>query len=204
MSHPLALHGAPQWGVSSAGSGIVFSHSAAPLLPTAVSLVLWNPFRPCPGQIGHERTPSGVHRKENKVMGQGVQVNEKILFSYTCGTFLTQIKCSTCRRTTVQKYHTHRKLGWGCHHGGVTRQGPPEAQAVLPTPNHMAECEGHWTILEFSSLLKDLDSKTACKKTSDSLPIQLSFSGGYGLLSRQISVQKITRLTSPKLEACVR
>lgn len=57
MSHPLALRGASQWGVSSAGSGMVFSHSAAPLLPTAVSLVLWNPFRPCPGQIGHGENP---------------------------------------------------------------------------------------------------------------------------------------------------
>lgn len=137
MSHPLALHGAPQWAVSSAGSRIVFSHSAAPLLPTAGPPVLWKPFGPCSGQVGHERIPSCVQREENKVMGQRVKVNKKILFSYTRGMFLTQIKHPTCRRKTVQKYHTE-EIWMACHHWGVTRQVPLEAQTVLPTLNHMA------------------------------------------------------------------
>ena len=39
----------------------------------------------------------------NKVMGQGLKVNKKVLFSYTYGIFLTQKKDSTCKRKTVQK-----------------------------------------------------------------------------------------------------
>lgn len=60
-----------------------------------------------------------MHREENKVMGQGAKVNKKILFTYTGGMFLPQIKHSTCRRKSVQKYHT-QKTEMLCHQAGPT------------------------------------------------------------------------------------
>lgn len=109
------------------------STTTSPSWVSSAVKALW----PLSRKVGHERIPSCVQREENKVTGQRVKVNKKILFSYTCGMFLAQIKHPTCRRKTVQKYHTE-EIWMVCHHWGVTRQVPLEAQTVLPTLNRMA------------------------------------------------------------------
>lgn len=150
MSHPLPLNSAPK----QAGCELFWVRDCVFTLcsPTAqhswVSVMvkaLW------PTSNTNRTWRGSLHvRRGNKIMGQGLKVNKKILFSYTCGTFLTQKTYSTCKRKTVQKI-AHKGNSDGC----VTT-------VVSPGRSHWkhrlfcqhqttwwGECEGHWTLLEF-------------------------------------------------------
>lgn len=64
-----------------------------------------NPLACAQSKQDMTRTSSCMQREENKVMGHRLKVNKKIIFSYTCGRFLTQKMIPPARERLSKKHH---------------------------------------------------------------------------------------------------